>query len=77
MLFWLCRTPRCSGSSGGASAGGDCELTEPCSSNDLSSFDSDSDISSGREVTSLLNLMKIPRAADMNVPHSRTSFLPI
>ena len=58
----MAMSSQCSGSSGGASAGGDCK---PCSSNDLESFDSESDISSGRKVTSLLDWLRSPSPADI------------
>ena len=55
---------QCSGSSAGASAaGGDCQ---PYSSNDFESFDSESEISSSREVVSLLNRLKSSSPADMH-----------
>ena len=55
---------QCSGSSAGASAaGGDCQ---PYSSNDFVSFDSESEISSSREVVSLLNRLKSSSPADMH-----------
>ena len=47
---------QCSGPSAGVSvAGGDCQ---PYSSNDFESFDSKSEISSSREVVSLLSRLK-------------------
>ena len=55
---------QCSGSSAGASAaGGDCQ---PYSSNNFESFDSESEISSSREVASLLNRLKSSSPADMH-----------
>ena len=44
----MAASSQCSGSCGGASAGGDCNLA------DIESFDSESDVSSGHEVTSQL-----------------------
>ena len=49
---------QCSGSSEG---GSNCEL---CSSKDFESFISESDISGGHEVVSLLDRLKSPRSAD-------------
>ena len=55
---------QCSGSSAGAiAAGRDCQ---PYSSNDFESFDSESEISSSREVVSLLNWLKSSSPADMH-----------
>ena len=51
---------QCSDSS---AAGGDCQ---PYSSNDFESFDSESEISSSREVVSLLNRLKSSSPADMH-----------
>ena len=56
----MAASSQCSVSSGGASAGGNCE---PCSSNDLELFDSESDVSGGCEVTSLLDRLKSPSPA--------------
>ena len=44
-------------------AGDDCQ---PYSSNDFESFDSESEISSSREVVSLLNRLKSSSPADMH-----------
>ena len=55
---------QCSGSSAGASGtGSDCQ---PYSSNDFESFDSESEISSSREVVSLLYRLKSSSPADMH-----------
>ena len=51
---------QCSGSS---AAGSDCQ---PYSSNDFESFDSESEISSSREVVSLLNRLNSSSPADMH-----------
>ena len=50
-------------SPGASVAGGDCQ---PYSSNDFVSFDSESEISSSREVVSLLNWLKSSNPADMH-----------
>ena len=55
---------QCSGSSAGASAAGD--DCQPYSSNDFELFDSETEISSSREVVSLLNRLKSSSPADMH-----------
>ena len=55
---------QCSGSSAGVSAAGD--DCQPYSSNNYESFDSESEISSSREVVLLLNRLKSSSPADMH-----------